>query len=630
MIFARRFGSPAAMGLALFLILTWFQPRTVVAQQYNPQLFDGMRWRLVGPFRGGRALTACGVPGEPDVFYFGAVDGGVWKSTDAGRVWKPIFDHEPIASIGAMAVAPSDPEVIYVGTGEADMRSDISYGNGMYKSTDGGRTWTHIGLADTQQIGRVLVDPHNPNLVYAAALGHAYGPNAERGVFRSTDGGETWHKVLYKNENTGAIDLAFDPANSATLYAALWQTRRPPWSVYPPSNGPGSGLYKSADGGNTWKHLTGHGLPQEGLGRIGIAVAPSNPNRIYLIVDAKEGGLYRSDDAGKTWQRVDGEARIWGRGWYFGGVTVDPKNENVVYVANTALYRSQDGGKTFTVLKGAPGGDDYHDLWIDPHDTSHMIVASDQGTVVTLNDGRTWSSWYNQPTAQLYHIITDNQFPYWIYGAQQDSGSLGIISRSAYLGINGFSWRPIDVGGESEYIATDPLNPHILYGGSAGTGVSRFNLLTNQNQDISPTLAHPGVYRSTWTLPLVRSPIDPHVLYFGSQAIFRTADGGDTWQIISPDLARENPGIPPNLDPVTAADTAGGNRRGVVYTIAPSPLEEGTIWAGTDDGLIQLTRDGGKTWQNVTPPGLAAWSKISMLEASHFDAETAYAAVDRH
>jgi len=363
---------------------------------------------------------------------------------------------------------------------------------------------------------------------------------------------------------------------------------------------------------------------------MGIAVAPGDPNRIYLIADAKRGGLYRSDDAGKTWLRVNGEARLWGRGWYFGGVTVDPKDDNIVYVANTALYRSQDGGKSFTVLKAAPGGDDYHSLWIEPNHPSRMIVASDQGVVVTVNGGRTWSSWYNQPTAQLYHIATDNRFPYWIYGSQQDSGSVAIISRSLYLGINSYSWRPIDVGGESEYIAPDPLNPGILYGGSDGTTVTRFNLLSDQDQDISPILAHPGVYRSTWTLPLVFSPANPHALYFGSQVIFRTTDGGQTWQVVSPDLTRRNPGIPTNLDRATAADTSRGNRRGVVYTIAPSPLAAGTIWAGTDDGLIQLTRDGGKTWRNVTPRCLTAWSKISMIEASRFDAETAYAAVDRH
>ncbi|MGH7868584.1 MAG: WD40/YVTN/BNR-like repeat-containing protein, partial [Candidatus Dormibacteraceae bacterium] len=339
------------------------------AQPVNPALYSGLRWRMIGPTRGGRALAATGVPGQPNVFYFGAVGGGVWETTDAGRVWEPIFDHEPVASIGAVAVAPSNPNVIYVGSGEADMRSDISYGNGMYKSTDAGKTWEYLGLPDSRQIGRILVDPHHPDVVFVAVLGHAYGPNPQRGVFRSADGGKTWKKVLYKDENTGAIDLAFDPQNPQTIYAALWQTRRPPWNVYPPSNGPGSGLYKSTDGGNTCTHLSGHGLPSQGLGRIGIAVAPTDPNRVYLIVDARQGGLYRSDDAGETWKLTNTETRIWGRGWYFGGVTADPKDENTVYVANTSLYRSRDGGKSFTAIKGAPGGDDYHSLWIDPSDS---------------------------------------------------------------------------------------------------------------------------------------------------------------------------------------------------------------------------------------------------------------------
>jgi photosystem II stability/assembly factor-like uncharacterized protein len=381
-----------------------------VTAQVNPTLFQQMRWRLVGPFRGGRALTAVGVQGQPGLYYFGAVGGGVWKSTDAGVSWVPIFDSQPIASIGAMAVAPSDPNIIYVGAGEADMREDITQGDGMYKSTDAGETWTHIGLTDSQQIGRVLVDPRDPNVVLVAALGHPYGANAERGVFRSTDGGKTWAKVLYKDENTGAIDLAFDPRNSKTIYASLWQTRRPPWNVYPPSNGPGSGLYKSTDGGTTW-HPIENGIPKEGLGRIGIAVAPTDPKRVYAIVDAKQGGLYRSDDAGATWKLMDSEQRIWGRGWYFGIAEVDPKNPDVVYVSNTSIYKSADGGKSFTAFKGAPGGDDYHSIWIAPEDPNRMIVSADQGTVITFNGGQTWSSWYNQPTAQLYHVGADNDFP---------------------------------------------------------------------------------------------------------------------------------------------------------------------------------------------------------------------------
>jgi hypothetical protein len=434
--YVRRLLLIGATVLACVMLLGWFAPDRIRGQQFDPSLFSGMHWRMIGPFRGGRALTAVGVPGQPNVFYFGAVGGGVWKTTNAGHTWAPVFDSQPIASIGAIAVAPSNPSVIYVGSGEADMRSDISYGNGVYKSIDAGQTWTHIGLEDSRQIGRILVDPHHPDVMFVAALGHAYGPNAERGVFRSANGGKSWQKVLFKDENTGAIDLAFDPRDSRTLYAALWRTRRPPWNVYPPSNGPGSGLYKSTDAGDTWQELTGHGLPGEGLGRIGIGVAPTAPNRVYLIVDAKQGGVYRSDDAGANWQRTDSEGRIWGRGWYFGGITVDPKDPDVVYVCNTATYRSTDGGKSFDAIKGAPGGDDYHSLWIYPDDPDRMILSSDQGVVISVDGAKTWTSWYNQPTAQFYHVITDNRFPYWVYGAQQDSGAAGTVSRSHWSGIS--------------------------------------------------------------------------------------------------------------------------------------------------------------------------------------------------
>jgi photosystem II stability/assembly factor-like uncharacterized protein len=596
------------------------------AKQFDAKLFRELRWRLIGPFRGGRTLTVAGVRGQPEVFYFGSVGGGIWKTDDAGRTWNPIFDSQPIASIGAIAVAPSDSNVIYAGTGEADMRSSISYGNGMYKSTDSGKTWAHIGLEDSRQIARIIVDPRDPNKVFVAALGHAYGPNAGRGVFRSKDGGKSWQKILFHDENTGAIDLAFEPGNSKTILAALWQTRRPPWSIYPPSNGPGSGLYRSNDGGDHWEHLTGQGLPLEGLGRIGIAFAPSNPRRIYLIVDAKEGGLFRSDNAGQSWQRVSNDRRLWQRGWYFGEVSVDPKNPDAVYVPNTSTYQSRDGGKTFTAFKGAPGGDDYHELWIDPDEPRRMILSSDQGAIVTRNGGETWSSWYNQPTAQFYHVVTDNRFPYWVYGAQQDSGSAATPSRSKYRSLNFHDWRPMDAGDENGYIAPDPLNPGVLFGGL----VARQDFGDEQLQQLPPTLAHAGDYRRTWTLPLVFSPIDPHVLYFGSQVLFRTADGGNSWQVISPDLTREDPGIPPNLDAATAVDAPKGKRRGVIYTIGPSFVRAREIWAGTDDGLIQLTLDEGKTWENVTPPDLTPWSKVTHIEASHSDAGTAYAAVDRH
>ena len=598
----------------------------VSAQRFDPSLFSGLRWRLVGPFRGGRALTATGVPGEPDRFYFGAVGGGVWRTDNAGRTWEPIFDSQPVASIGAIAVAPSDPNVLYVGSGEADMRSDISYGNGVYKSVDGGQTWARIGLTDTRQIGRILVDPRDPNLVFVAALGHAYGPNTERGVYRSRDGGKTWARVLFRDENTGAIDLAFQPDDSRTILAALWQTRRPPWNVYPPSNGPGSGLWRSEDGGDTWKQVT-NGLPTEKVGRIRVAFAPSEPRRVYVIVDAKEGGLFVSADAGLSFKRASSDPRIWGRGWYFAGVTVDPKDADTVYACNTTLYRSTDGGKTFLPWKGAPGGDDYHRLWIDPADSRRMILASDQGTVVTVDGGRTWSSWYNQPTAQLYHVATDDRFPYWIYGAQQDSGAAATPSRTDYRSITQRDWKEIAAGGENGYIVPDPGDPDVVWGGS----VARFHWKTLQDQDVDPTLAVPAEYRGEWTLPLAISPRDPKAVYFGNQFLWKTVDGGRHWVKASPDLTRENAGVPANLDPVTAEDSeVKGPRRSVIYAIAPSPLEAGRLWCGTDDGLVWLTRDDGAHWENVTPKALTPWSKVGILEASRFDAGTAYAAIDRH
>jgi photosystem II stability/assembly factor-like uncharacterized protein len=617
---------PAFVSLLLAGASVRLMAEADTSKPVDQKLFQELRWRLIGPFRGGRVLAVTGVRGQPETYYFGAVGGGVWKSDDAGRTWKPIFDSQPIASIGAIAVAPSDPRVIYVGSGEADMRSSISVGNGMYKSTDAGRTWMQIGLSETRQIARILVDPRDANRVVVAALGHAYGPNQERGVFRSKDGGTHWQKVLFHDENTGAIDLAFEPGNPKTIYAALWQTRRPPWSIYPPSNGPGSGLYRSNDGGDHWQLVNGQGLPSDGLGRMGIAFAPSNPKRIYLIVDAKQGGLYRSDDGGQAWLQVSKDHRIWGRGWYFNEVTVDPKNPDIVYLPNTSIYRSADGGKSFTVFKGDPTGPDYHELWIDPDDSKRMILSCDQGAVVTRNGGETWSSWLNQATGQFYHVATDTQFPYWVYGAQQDSGPAATASTSRYRFLNFHDWRPLEAGDENGYIAPDPLNPGVIFGGF----VARQDLSNEQTQEMPPTLAQPGSFRRTWTLPLVFSPLNAHVLYFGSQILFRTEDSGNSWQAISPDLTREDPGAPANLDPATAADGPKGKRRGVIYTIGPSYVKEGEIWAGTDDGQIQLTRDEGKNWENVTPKELTPWSKVTHIEASHSDPGTAYAAVDRH
>jgi photosystem II stability/assembly factor-like uncharacterized protein len=612
--------------VALASAATIFCPQRAFSQQQDSQpLFPEMHWRMIGPFRGGRVLPALGVPGKPNEYLFGAVGGGVWKTENAGRTWRPIFDAEPIASIGAIAIAPSDPQTIYVGSGEADMRSDISFGDGIYKSTDGGATWRNIGLRDSQQIGSILVDPHDAKIVLVAALGHAFGPNPERGVYRSTDGGATWKKVLGKNDDTGAIDLCSDPANPQVIYASLWQTRRPPWNVYAPTSGPGSGLYKSTDGGVTWNQITGHGFPSEGLGRIGIAIAPgNNGNRIYAVVDAHEGGIYRSDDAAQNWRRVSSDARVWQRGWYFGGITTDPRDPNVVYVADTALYRSTDGGEHFESFKGAPGGDDYHTLWIAPDDPARMILGSDQGAAISVDRGATWTSWFNQPTAQFYHVTTDNRFPYRVYGAQQDSGTAAVSSRSDYGQITCRDWSPIGAD-ESGYIVVDRTNPDIVYGGGPFGVLFRFNWLTAQTFNISP-IAIPfngSKLRFTWTSPVVDSPQNPRVLYFGAQFVLRTADGGQSWQAISSDLTLKTP-APANAAPKP------GEVGGVVYTIAPSPVRAGEIWAGTDNGLIQLTLDEGAHWSNVTPPDVESWSQISLIEASRYDAATAYAAIDRH
>jgi len=580
-----------------------------------------MQWRCIGPHRGGRVLAVSGVRGEPYTFYFGAVAGGVWKTVDAGRTWTPIFDSQPIASIGALAVSTSEPNVIYVGTGEADMRSDISFGAGVYKSTDAGQSWSYLGLGDTRQIGRILIDAKNPDIVLVAALGHGFGPNSERGVYRTTDGGKRWNRVLYKDENTGAIDLAYDPDNSRTVYASLWNTRRPAYSTYAPITGPGGGLYKSTDGGATWREIAGHGLPGTKLGRIGLdVVAGQHGKRVYALIDAgSSSGLYRSDNGGEDWSLVSTEPRIVSRGWYFGEVRSDPKNPEVVYVSNVSLYRSTDGGKNFKAIRGAPGGDDYHSLWIDPEDPRRMISGVDQGTIVTVNGGKTWSSWYNQPTAQFYHVAVDNQFPYWVYGAQQDSGTAAVVSRSDYGQITYRDWHPIGAG-ESGYILPDPVNAQIVYGGSTGGDLYRFDTKTGQVQDVTPTPAEIGAkirHRYPWTTPIAFSSQPPHALYQASQFLMKTADGGKSWKTISPDLT---------LRPGEKEEDA----KGVIYAIAPSPIAAGTIWIGTDNGLVQLTRNDGLTWSEVSPPGLPPWSMVSLIDASPHDLTTAYAAIDRH
>ncbi|MBZ5547488.1 MAG: glycoside hydrolase [Acidobacteriia bacterium] len=603
----------------------------VSAQPLDPALYQELHWRSIGPFRAGRTVAIAGIPSQPNVFYMAPNNGGVWKTTDAGRTWIPIFDDQPTGSIGALAVAPSNPDIIYVGSGEGLRRPDLSVGDGIYKSTDAGQTWQHLGLRDAQQISSIIVDPKDPNRLFVAALGHPYGPNAERGVFRSLDGGQTWKKVLYKDENTGAMDLVFDARNSHVIFASLWASRRPPWTTGGGYNGPGSGLYKSTDGGNTWRPLT-RGLPGEadGIGRIGPAISPSDPNRMYAWVNttktnAKLGsGIYRSDDAGESWQQVNHEERVWSRGDDFGCVHVDPGNKDVVYVANTSTYKSTDAGQNFTAIKGAPGGDDYHTIWINPENPDIIALAVDQGATISVNGGKTWSSWYNQPTAQFYHVITDNQFPYWVYGGQQESGSVGTASRSDFGEITFRDWTTVGVE-EYGYVAPDPLHPNLIYGGK----VTVFDATTGQTRDVSPVVLRTGKYRFNRTAPLLFSPADPRVLYLGSNVLFSTRDGGITWQENSPDLTREDPGVPASLGPFVASDPAKGKHRGVIYSIAPSPKDAQTIWVGTDDGMIHVTRDGGQNWHDVTPPELTPWSKLAQMDASHFDNASAYAAVNR-
>lgn len=595
------------------------------AQQPSPSLWQDLQWRCIGPFRGGRTVGATGVPGQPNLFYAGVNNGGVWKSNDYGRTWQPIFDAQPTGSIGDIAVAPSDPKVIYVGSGEGLQRPDLSVGDGIYKSTDAGQTWRNMGLRDGQQIGSIVVDPRDANRLFVAVLGHPYGANSERGVYRSLDGGASWQRVLYKDENTGAIQVAFDPANAQIVYADLWAARQGPWENGA-WQGPHSGLFKSTDGGNSWRQLTA-GLPTtaQGLGRIGFAIAPNDAKRLYATVDApQQGGIYRSDDAGESWRRVSSESRLWGRGNDFAEVKVHPKNPDILYVGNTAAYRSTDGGQTFTAIKGAPGGDDYHRIWINPDNPEIILMATDQGVIVTVNGGETWSSWYNQPTAQFYHVITDNQFPYWVYGGQQESGSAGVRSRGDYGAITWRDWQTVGVE-EYGYVAPDPLNPNIIYGGK----LTRFDRATGQVQNIAPEAIRGGKYRFLRTAPVIFSPVDARTLYYAGNVLFKTVDGGHSWQIISPDLSREQPEVPESIGIFRTPEMATMARRGVIYTVAPSYHDINIIWAGTDDGLIHITRDGGKSWQNITPPALTAWSKVSLLEASRFDRDTAYAAVNR-
>ncbi|HML17745.1 MAG TPA: hypothetical protein VK419_11995 [Bryobacteraceae bacterium] len=605
--------------------LLLFSLTALSAQPIPETFFAEMKWRMIGPFRGGRTPSVVGVPSQPNVFYMGVNDGGVWKSTDFGATWQPIFDDQPTGSIGVVAVAPSDPNIIYVGSGEGLQRPDLSTGDGIYKSTDAGKTWTHLGLRDGQQIGGIAIDPRDPNRVFAAVLGHPYGPNEERGVFRSTDGGATWNKVLYNDQNTGARDVMFDPSNPRKVYAVMWAARQYPWEAS--ANGPGSGIFVSNDGGSDWRQLI-LGLPtfEDGLGPMSIGISPSNPRRMYARVEAtREGGFYRSDDGGENWQRVSNEARVIGRGGDTSSIKVDPRNPNVVYVANTSTYKSTDGGETFTAIKGAPGGDDYQSIWINPNNPEIIALGVDQGATISVNGGKTWSSWYNQPTAQFYHVITDNRFPYWVYGGQQESGSIAIASRSDYGEITFRDWHPVGVE-EYGYVAPDPLDPNMVYGGKA----TRYNQTTGDVQNIAPVAGRGGgKYRSVRTMPLIFSTVDPHVLFLAGNVLFKTINGGHSWTVISPDLTRETYEMPASMGIFAQYDPEKGKHRGVIYAIAPSRKDINTIWVGTDDGLIHITRDGGRSWKNITPPDLTAWSKVSQLDASYFDNETVYAAINR-
>ncbi len=619
----RQFAMLAAAYSGLLLILPALQ-----AQQFDPNLYKEMRWRMIGPFRGGRTRAIAGVPSQPNVFYIGAVNGGVWKSDDYGQTWRPIFDDQPTGSVGAIAVAPSDPNIVYVGSGEGLQRPDLSVGDGIYKSTDAGKTWTHLGLRDAKQIPQIAVDPRDPNRLFVAALGHPYGPNEERGLFRSTDGGQTFQKVLYEDENTGASAVELDPSNPDVVYASLWAGRQGPWEDGNSYVGTGSGIFKSTDGGQTWHPLT-KGLP-EAIGQVYVAIAPSKTNRVYAsVASPREVSIYRSDDAGETWVRATTDVRPAGR---IGGgdlpvPKVDPKNPDILYSTSTVTWKSADGGKTWTGLRGAPGGDDYQNIWINPNNANIILLGSDQGAIVSVNGGASWSSWYNQPTAQLYHVIADNSFPYRVCGGQQESGSVCISSRGNDGAITFRDWHSVGII-EYGYAAPDPLNPNIIFGGGRNE-VSRFDWTTGQVQNVTPIVFRTAQQRADRTQPLMFSPVDAQILYYTTNVLFKTTDRGLSWETISPDLTRPHPGIPASLGQLAKNDPNAEKQRGVIYALAPSYKDVNTLWAGTDDGLIWVTRDGGKNWKDITPPELTPWSKVTQISASHSDEQTAYASVSR-
>ena len=608
---------PAVMALVLLC-------GTAAAQTYNASAFNGLHWRSIGPYRGGRTRAVAGVPSQPNVFYMGVCNGGVWKTNDFGRTWTPIFDQQPTGSIGVIAVAPSDPNIVYVGCGEGLQRPDLSTGDGVYKSTDAGKTWTHLGLRDGQQIPQLIVDPRNPDRIFVAVLGHPYGPNEERGIFRSVDGGKTFQKVLYKDENTGGSELAFDPQNPDIVYAGLWESRQGPWENAA-WGGSGGGLYKSTDGGTTWRPLT-QGLPgpaEGGVVQINLAVSPSNPKRLYAAVASRATGIYRSDDAGESWTKISADNRPASRigGGDLPRPAVHPKDPDTVIVASTVTWKSTDGGKTWIGFRGAPGGDDYQNLWINPNNPDIILLVADQGALVTVNGGQTWSSWYNQPTAQLYHVAADNAFPYRLYSGQQESGSVGIATRGHDGQITFRDWAPIGVD-EYGYAAPDPLDADIVYGGRS---VTRYDRRTGQVANVGPRGA---ASRTVRTQPVVFSTVDPHLLFYASNVLWKTLNGGQSWDQISPDLTRKTWDIPANVGKYNKESSAQPSQRGVIYTVAPSYIDVRRIWIGTDDGLIHVTEDGGLHWKDVTPPGVGPWAKISLIDAGRFDARTAYAAVN--
>ena len=597
------------------------------------KVFKGMKYRMIGPFRGGRSLTAAGVPGDPTTYYFGATGGGVWKSTDGAMTWSSVFDKEGTSAIGSIAVAASNHNVLYVGTGEACIRGNISHGDGVYKTLDGGKTWKNVGLHDSRAVGKVIINPTNPDIAFVAALGHPYGPNAERGIFRTTDGGKTWEKVLYKDENTGGIDVAFDPHNPNILFAALWQARRTSWSMA--SGGPGSGVYRSTDGGTTWKHLEEHGLPKGPYGKIGVAVA-ANSDRVYALIEAHnpDGGLYRSDDGGDSWQLVNASHSLWQRPWYYMHVIADPRDENVLYIMDVDAYKSTDGGHLFNKVH-VPHGDN-HGLWIDPMNTRRMIASNDGGVTVTLDGGKNWSLQDNQPTAQFYHVTTDTASPYRVYGAQQDSGTVAIVSRSDDGSISHSDWYDVG-GGEAGYIAPNPSDPDVVYAADYQGNITRYDRHIGQVKSITevPELsdAHGAAnleHRFQWTAPVMISPHDANTLYHAGEMLFKTTDGGVHWQAISPDLTRNDKAKQKVSGGDITLDDSGTEYYDTIFALAESPLTKGLLWVGTDDGVIQLTKDEGKTWTNITPKDMPEWSRISQIDASSFDAGTAYIAVDRH